>query len=78
MIAHAATIGTWKAYMAYHNIQDVVQAGKTIYVLASNGLYTYNNNDKSIKTYDKTNGLNDCDIDYISYNTTAKRLIDLS
>ena len=75
MIAHAATIGTWKAYMAYHNIQDVVQAGKTIYVLASNGLYTYNNNDKSIKTYDKTNGLNDCDIDYISYNTTAKRLI---
>lgn len=72
---HAATIGTWKTYMAYHDIQDVIQAGKMIYVLASNDLYTYNTKDKSIQTYDKTNGLNDCNINYISYNTTARQLV---
>ena len=53
-------IGTWKAYMSYHDVTDVVRANKTLYVLASNSLYSYNENDKSITTYDKARGLSDC------------------
>lgn len=50
----AAGIGQWRAYMAYHDIQDAVHGGNnTIYVLASNDLYAVNTADGSLTTYDK-------------------------
>lgn len=72
--AWAAPIGTWKAYMAYHEVKDVKQAGNILYVLASNGLYTYNTADNSIQTYDKVNGMSDCIIKYIDWCAAAKSL----
>lgn len=72
---HTQAIGTWKAYMAYNDITDVQQGGQMLYVLASNGLYTYNQNDQSIQTYDKVNALSDCDISFIRWNQTAKKLL---
>lgn len=74
-IMAVAQVGTWKAYMAYHDITDVQKVENTLYVLASNSLYTYNTNDKSIQTYDKTNGLSDCEIKYIAWCQSAKRLL---
>ncbi len=73
--SRGAAIGEWKAYMAYHDIQDLEQSGNVIYVLASNNLYAFNTNDQSIQTYSKADLLNDCDIDHIKYNNTARRLI---
>ena len=75
-IMQAAQTGSWKAYMAYSNIQDVEQgSGNVIYVLASNNIYSYNTSDQSIQTFDKTNSLSDCNISHISYNKYAKRLV---
>lgn len=70
-----AQVGTWKAYMAYHDIQDVKEGSNTLFVLASNNLYSYNENDNSIQTYDKVNGLSDCNISRIEWNNSAKKLI---
>lgn len=70
-----AQVGTWKAYMAYHDIQDVKEGSNTLFVLASNNLYAYNENDNSIQTYDKVNGLSDCNISRIEWNNSAKKLI---
>lgn len=70
-----SVIGEWKAYMAYHDIQDLEQAGNVIYVLASDNLYAYNTNDLSVQTYSKADFLNDCGIDLIKYNKTAGRLV---
>lgn len=70
-----AQVGTWKAYMAYHEIQDVKEGSNTLFVLASNNLYAYNENDNSIQTYDKVNGLSDCNISRIEWNNSAKKLI---
>src|SRR3712207_195922 len=70
-----AQIGTWKNYLAYHELSDIQKAGNTLYVLASNGLYAYNTQDNSIQTYDKVNYLSDCDINKIAWNPTARRLI---
>lgn len=75
LIMNAKAIGTWKAYMAYHDITEIQKAGNNLYILASNNLYSYNQNDKSIQTYDKTNSLSDCDIAHISWCQAAKRLI---
>ena len=61
-----AQIGTWKAYMAYHDITEIEKGGNILYVLASDNLYSYNTNDHSIQTYDKTTVLSDCGIAHIN------------
>ena len=59
-----AQVGTWKAYMAYHDIQQICKADDQ-----------YNLNDQSITTYDKINGLSDSYLTHIAWNPQAKRLI---
>ena len=59
---YGQSIGGWKDYMAYAEISNIEQNGNTIYVLASNNLYTYNKTDKSIQTFDKTNKLSNASI----------------
>lgn len=75
LLTKAQTIGQWKAYMAYHDVTEVCQAGQTYYVLASNNLYSYNEHDQSLQTYDKVNGLSDCAIAHIAWCQAAKRLV---
>ena len=70
-----AQIGTWRNYLAYSEIQNIRKADHYLFVLASNSLYQYNQNDQSIYTYDKTNGLSDTHITHIAWNNKAKRLI---
>lgn len=70
-----AAIGDWKAYMAYHDVQEIEQAGNLIFIQASNGLYVYNKNDQSIQTFSKVNYLNDSEIQHIAYCKTAKKLM---
>ena len=72
---HAASVGTWKAYMAYSNIKEIEQAGNIYYVLASDNLYAYNTQDESVTTYHKMNFLSDCGIDHIAWNPASKRLV---
>ena len=74
-ISKAASIGTWNAYMAYHDITEIEQTGHLVYVLASKDLYVYNTNDQSIQTFDKVNLLSDCNIAHIAWCKEAKRLI---
>lgn len=71
---HAQT-GTWRNYLAYNDITDVQQAENTLFVLASEALYSYNTTDQSITTYDKTNGLSDCGIQHIAWCADASRLM---
>ncbi len=70
-----AQIGTWKNYLAYHDVQQIQAAGNYLFVQASNGLYQYNKQDQSIVTYDKVNGLSDTYITHIKWCQQAKRLI---
>ncbi len=68
-------VGTWRNYLAYHQVQSICKAGNELFVLASNDLYQYNMNDQSITTYDKINGLSDTHITHIAWSQQAKRLI---
>jgi hypothetical protein len=68
-------VGTWKNYLAYHEIQQICAAGNYLFVRASNDLYQYNQKDQNIYTYDRTNGLSDTNIKLIAWNKQAKRLI---
>ena len=71
----SAQTGSWKSHLAYHDVQNICEAGNNLFVLASNDLYQYNKNDQSITTYDKVNGLSDTHITHIAWNPQAKRLI---
>lgn len=72
-----AAIGDWKAYMAYHDVQEIEHAGNLVFVQASNNLYVYNQNDQSIQTFSKIDYLSDCDIEHIAYCQAAHRLLIL-
>ena len=71
----AASIGEWNAYLAYHDITDIEPAGKLVYVLSSQDLFSYNVNDKSVYAYNKINSLSDTGIAFIAWNSTAKKLL---
>ena len=68
-------VGEWRIYKSYHNATQNVAVGSNIYVLSYGSLYSYDNEDKSITTYDKTNLLNDDQIAHISYNNLLKTLV---
>ena len=67
---------TWENYLAYHELQNICAASNNqLFVLASNSLYQYNQNDESITTYDKVTGLNDTYITHIAWNPKVQKLI---
>lgn len=66
---------SWSIYPAYGSIEQVEPTGKDVFVLATNNLFSYNPDDTSITTYDKTNYLNDSDIKFIGWNDKVKRLL---
>ena len=71
-----AQVGTWENYLAYHELQNICAASNNqLFVLASNSLYQYNQNDESITTYDKVTGLNDSYITHIAWNPKVQKLI---
>lgn len=72
---YAKGVGTWKAYMAYHDITAIEKGGDILYILASDNLYSYNTHDQSIQTYDKVDILSDCGISNIIWNDKVKKLI---
>ena len=69
-------VGTWENHLAYNELQNICAASdKQLFVLASNSLYQYNQNDESITTYDKVTGLNDTYITHIAWNPKVQKLI---
>src|SRR3712207_1650698 len=70
-----AQTGTWQMYQAYHEVKEIAKAHQRVYVLASGGLYVYNEADESLQTFDKTTGLTDSGIAHIGYNKAAGRLV---
>lgn len=75
LLSITAQVGSWKAFPSYYEPQQIVKGDNMLYVLASNGLYSYNLTDQSITTYDKVRQLNDTYITHIAWNPTVKRLI---
>ncbi len=68
-------IGTWHNYLSYAEPQQIQAAGNNLFVMASGALYQYNQNDQSIYTYDKVNGMSDVNIKHIRWCQQAKRLV---
>jgi ligand-binding sensor domain-containing protein len=65
----------WKTYLSHYNTNKVEESADKVFVVAEGTLYTYGKEDNSIKEFYKGNGLNDTDIQFISYNKQTKSLL---
>ena len=50
-------VGTWQNHLAYHDVQNICEAGQQLFVLASNDIYQYNKNDQSITPNDSSQSI---------------------
>lgn len=67
--------GRWRLYLSYNDITEIEPTGKEVFVLASNSIYSYNPDDYTVTTYDKTDVLSDIGISHIAWSKDAKRLV---
>ena len=58
-LAARADLGDWHIYAAYHNAERVAEAGGLLFVLSDGGLFSYDPEDLSVETYDKSDVLSD-------------------
>ncbi len=69
--------GTWKSYLAYYNTTLVAAGNNHVFAVGDGSLYSYNEDDNSVKYYAKetTPSLSDNNITSISFNTDQNVLI---
>lgn len=70
-----AAIGDWTLHTSYHNATQCEAVGKKVYVVASGALFSYDEEDKELRTYDRITNLSDVDISFIAYSSKAEALI---
>ena len=70
-----AAIGDWTLHTSYHNATHCEIVGKKIYVLASGALYSYDEEDTELRTYDRITNLSDVEISFIAYSNTVDALV---
>lgn len=84
----AQGVGNWKSYMSYYNTTMVVETPNKVFgvaipapaepaqgVISVASLYSYSPEDNEIKTYSKSDGLNDISVNQIKYDNQTKSLI---
>ena len=73
--AHDYDAGRWRLYLSYNDITEIEPTGKDVFVLASGSVYSYNPDDYTVTTYDKTDVLSDIGISHIAWSKDANRLV---
>ena len=68
-------VGEWQTYLSYHNSTRSEVVGSKLFILANGGLYSYDKEDTSIRTYSKSFPLSDTEIYHIAYQPAYKTLI---
>ena len=68
-------VGEWQTYLSYHNATRSEVVGSKLFILANGGLYSYDKEDTSIRTYSKSFPLSDTEIYHIAYQPAYKTLI---
>lgn len=67
--------GKWYKYPAYHNAVKCIRAFSKIFVLSDGSLYSFDERDSEIHTYDYVGALNDNDIADIAWCSDEKAVV---
>ena len=68
-------IGTWRTFLPWGSVNQVVQSPDRIYCATSYALFYVEKSDGSIGTLTKSTGLSDADVRHIAYNTAMNTLV---
>src|SRR5687767_7625169 len=68
-------IGTWRMHLSYHNISSVALGNGQVYGAGRNGILIFDQQEKSLSSYNKLNGLSSSGITHIAYDKTGKQLL---
>ena len=70
-----AAMGDWRLHASYHNATRCETIDGKVYVLASGALFSYDEEDEEIRTYDRISHLSDIDISLIAYSKENEALV---
>lgn len=73
--AQHVPIGAWRVHVSYHNLVDVLSTPANVFAAAPNGVMIVDKADKSVRFYDKGNGLSNSGISRIAYDATTDQLL---
>lgn len=68
-------VGAWRLHISYHRIQCVEVTPENVFAANESGLLVLNREDKSLKTFNKLNGLSGTGITSLKYDTQNEQLL---
>ena len=68
-------IGNWRTHMPYQNVISVDKLGSIVYAATEYELFTYDEEDNSIRILNKINGLSDVGVSVIRHNETLDLMV---
>ena len=75
MLGLSARANDWTVHASYHGATKAVKCDTRIFVLANGDLFSYDTEDQSVETYDKSNTLNDFGIEDMAYSSDSRVLV---
>ena len=75
LTATKAAIGDWTLHTSYHNATHCEIMGGKVYVLASGALFSYDEEDTELRTFDRITNLSDVEISFIAYSSGIDALV---
>ncbi len=68
-------IESWRVHLPYSNNNTLCENGNKIYVGSASGIFTYDENDKSVEILSRVNGLSDVNVKILANNPTTNSII---
>lgn len=65
----------WKIYASYHNATKAVKCDSRIFVLANGDVFSYDTDDETVETYDKTGALSSFGVADMAYSADTRQLV---
>ena len=75
LTSEASTSDEWKIYASYHNATKAVKCGSRIFVLANGNVFSYDTEDETVETYDKTEALSSFGVTDMAYSADTRQLV---
>lgn len=71
----ATATDDWTIYASYHNPTKALKCDSRIFVLANGDLFSYDTDDETVETYDKTEALSSFGIADMAYSADTRQLV---
>ncbi|MBT8328038.1 MAG: hypothetical protein KJP21_09980 [Bacteroidia bacterium] len=68
-------IGTWRMHLPYNSVRQIIETEKQLYVLAEQGVYTFDLKSGEVTLLTKVDGFSETEVAYIAYSKEYNTLV---